>query len=117
MNIIMSLVGLLAEVIIALVIFNFTRKKPLALAALAVGLVVSILALAPVRAWASQEGTYYWTYLYLKFVTTANRRTCNSSNEGGVFYDNTVHSITFCDGTNWHKLVTGSGANDSWTSY
>lgn len=49
--------------------------------------------------------------------TTAARTACTSAIEGQLMYDITVHSIAFCDGTNWHKLVTGSGANDTWTSY
>lgn len=49
--------------------------------------------------------------------TTAARTACAAAVEGQLFYDVTVHSIAFCDGTVWHKLVTGSGANDSWTTY
>lgn len=49
--------------------------------------------------------------------TTAARTACSSAIEGQFMYDITVHSIAFCDGTGWHKLVTGSGANDSWTTY
>lgn len=49
--------------------------------------------------------------------TTAARTACAAGSEGRIFYDVTVHSIAFCDGTSYHKLVTGSGANDSWTSY
>lgn len=48
---------------------------------------------------------------------TSGRTACSSAIEGQVIYDPTVHSIAFCDGTVWHKLVTGSGANDSWTTY
>lgn len=49
--------------------------------------------------------------------TSAQRTTCAAGIEGQFIYDPTVHSIAFCDGTVWHKLVTGSGANDSWTTY
>lgn len=49
--------------------------------------------------------------------TSAQRTTCAAAIEGQIIYDPTVHSIAFCDGTVWHKLVTGSGANDSWTTY
>lgn len=49
--------------------------------------------------------------------TTAARTACSSSIEGQLMYDITVHSIAFCDGTGWHKLVTGTSTNDTWTSY
>lgn len=48
---------------------------------------------------------------------TSQRASCAAGTEGQIIYDPTVHSIAFCDATNWHKLVTGSGTNDSWTSY
>lgn len=93
-------------------------KKSLALAALALVTAGSLLVFKPVRAWASQEGTYYWNYLYLKFIATANRRTCNAANEGGIYYDSTIHSIAYCDGTYWHKNVSGNGAvSDFWTTF
>lgn len=92
-------------------------KKAVTFLVLTLVMAFSLLFLKPVRTWAAQEGTYYWKYLYLTLITTANRRTCNSANEGGFMYDSTVHSMAFCDATSWHKLVSGTSANDTWTSY
>ena len=50
--------------------------------------------------------------------TTAARTACSGANEAQWAYDSSVHSLTFCDGTTWHKLVyTSSTGGDSWTSY
>lgn len=68
----------------------------------------------------SSTGVYTYAALnqvFLGGMTTAARPACAAGTEGEHIYDTTVHSLAFCDGTNWHKLVTGSGANDSWTSY
>lgn len=49
--------------------------------------------------------------------TTAGRPACAAGTSGLFYYDTTVNSIAFCDGTTYHKLVTGVAANDSWTSF
>ena len=49
--------------------------------------------------------------------TTATRPACATALAGTNYYDTTVNSMAFCDGTNYHKLVTGSATNDSWTSF
>ena len=49
--------------------------------------------------------------------STAARTACAAAVEGQFYYDTTVHSIAFCDATGWHKLVTGSAANDYWTTF
>ena len=48
---------------------------------------------------------------------TGARTACGATVEGQLSYDPTVHSVAFCDGTVWHKLVTGSATNDYWTTY
>lgn len=59
-------------------------------------------------------GTALWLF---GGETSAARTACGSTVEGQHIYDSTVHSLAFCDGTVWHKLVTGSGTNDYWTTY
>jgi hypothetical protein len=87
-------------------------------AALALVLLVGVLSLfKPIRVWASTEGSYIYHTLYLRATATTARPACSSTTAGAVIYDSTINSIAFCDGTSYHKLVTGSGANDYWTSY
>lgn len=93
-------------------------KKSLALAGLALVAAAALLTFQPVRSWASKEGSYIYSQLILRPITSANRATCNSSNEGYIMYDSTIHSIAYCDGTNWHKNVSGAGSvSDFWTTY
>lgn len=93
-------------------------KKSLALGALALVAAAASLTFAPVRAFASKEGSYIYNQLILRPFATTARATCSSSTEGYIMYDSTVHSIAWCDGTNWHKLVSGNFAvSDYWTTY
>lgn len=84
------------------------------------GTLASITVTTTAYAGASSSGYPTVTGVNLKFLggmTTAARPACAAGTEGNFFYDVTVHAIAFCDATSWHKLVTGSAANDYWTSY
>lgn len=53
---------------------------------------------------------------HLGAMATSARPACAAGTEGDYFYDTTVHSIAFCNGTSWYKSVD-SGTAVSWTVY
>ena len=73
---------------------------------------------------ASQSGVPTVSGTALQIIgaqTTAARTACSSTTEGQLAYDFTVHSMAWCNGTSWYKLVDSgssySTSGDYWTAY